>query len=157
LRHMHTGAAPDRTEMTAALGREVEAQLKRLAEAFPARHRTELVELAALAARNLKSEASDSPILACAGLTALPAPEVKPLLQWRGIAALLITKDAKGAWRKRFDKTIGFPQEERDGKTRMTELLQRLAEQPGLLRLLVATAKLPEPVYADAQWQVLLA
>ena len=155
LRHMHAGAAPGRGELAAALQREAAAHLTRLRDAFPPRHRVELAELAALAAKNLKAQALSSLITACAGLTELPAPDAEALPQWRGIAELLLTKD--GGWRRRVDKNTGFPPDEADAKTRLMELLQRLAAEGDLLELLDAARRLPQPDYADAQWQVLLA
>ncbi|HET7176932.1 MAG TPA: UvrD-helicase domain-containing protein [Gammaproteobacteria bacterium] len=153
----HAGASPERAELVAALDREVVAHLTRLREAFPPRYRAELVELAALAAKNLRSQAAASLITACAGLTDLPASEAAALPQWRGLAELLLTKDDKGVWRREVNKNTGFPPEEADAKTRMKELLQRFPEQDGLLGLLHAVRRLPQPEYAEAQWQVLLA
>ena len=157
LRHMRASVPPERTELAAVLRRESAAHLLRLSQSLPPRCHSELIELAALAAKNLQGQTPPSPIVACAGLTELPAPDAGALPAWRGIAVLLLTKDEKGAWRRRADKTIGFPQEEADGKKRLIELLRRLAEQDGLLELLAGVAKLPEPEYADEQWQVLRA
>ena len=151
----HAGTPPERAELVAGLDREVVAHLTRLGEAFPSRYRAELVELAAFAGKNLKSQASTSPIVACVGLTALPAPDAVALPRWRGIAALLLTKD--GDWRRKLDKNTGFPPEEGDAKKRLMELLQRFPGHEVLRELLAAVARLPEPEYAEAQWQVLLA
>ena len=158
LRHMHAGAAPERAELASALQREAAAHLARLRDAFPPRYRAEVVELAALAAKNLRAQALSSPITACAGLAELPAPDAGALPQWRGIVELLLTRDQKKAiWRRKVDKNTGFPPDEADAKTRMTELLQRFAGEEDLLKLLHAARRLPQPDYADAQWQVLLA
>ena len=157
LRHMRAGVPPERVELVEVLKREIAAHLQRLRHAFPPNHHGELAVLAAVAAKNLGGQMPASPIAACAGLVGLPAPDVEALPAWRGIATLLLTKDEKGVWRSRVDKTIGFPIEEADAKKRLQELLRRLETEDELLGLLAGVNRLPEPDYADAQWQVLRA
>ncbi|MGE5623962.1 MAG: UvrD-helicase domain-containing protein, partial [Bacillota bacterium] len=147
----HMGSS--RAELEAALTREVNGHLVRLAAAVPEDCRAELAALAAQAGQTLQREGSESNLRACVELTALPGTDAAALPAWRGIAELLLTKD--GEWRRKLDKKQGLPPEESAAKARGMELLRRFQERDLLRDLLAAVPRLPQPHYADQQWRVL--
>ena len=148
-RHVRNG----RADLEAALAREVEGHLIQLRAAIPKGFRSELTELAAHAGRVLRAEGSDSDLVHCAGLSGLPDIHSDAVPAWRGIAAMLLTKD--GGRRRALTKNQGFPPEEAAAKARAMELLRRLEPHEALRELLAAVPLLPQPRYADDQWRVL--
>jgi len=91
------------------------------------------------------------------GLHEWPGVEVAAIPLWQRIAELLLTRD-KPAFRKRVDKTIGFPAgaEFAEPKRQFQEMLGWLAESGGLAEALDGLRRLPaEPRFDDGQWQVL--
>ncbi|HEU5399622.1 MAG TPA: 3'-5' exonuclease, partial [Gammaproteobacteria bacterium] len=143
----------DRESLEAALMREVEGHLAQLRAALPLDSRQELVELAAHAGAALRAEGADSPITACAGITALPAADVSGLKAWVGIAEFLLSKT--GQWRVKPDKRQGVLKEEAAVKARVGELLRQLERHESCRALLALVPQLPEPRYSDGQWRVL--
>jgi ATP-dependent exoDNAse (exonuclease V) beta subunit len=113
----------------------------------------ELIALAMHAASVLNSLGIDSAITACDSLHEFPQASGEHLLQWQGIAELLLTKE--GSWRAQINKNIGFPPEDKPSKQRLAALLQRLQRQPELSEALHRTRQLPQSSYSDAQWQTL--
>ena len=77
------------------------------------------------------------------------------LAAWRGIAALLLTK--QGEWRKRVAKPEGFGPEHTALRDRLRELLERLAGNEALRAALQAVSTLPDARYTEQQWQSLAA
>ena len=149
LRHMRR----DRASLEAALAREVTGHLQQLRATLPRDCHGELVELAAQAAQVLRGEGVDSPITACAGISALPAADAGGLRAWGGVAEFLLAKN--GDWRVRPDKRQGLPKDDGPMKARVGELLRRLGSEEPCRALLAQVRHLPEPRYSDAQWQVL--
>jgi ATP-dependent helicase/nuclease subunit A len=89
-----------------------------------------------------------------AGVSAL-SPSMPPD-HWRSVCSLLLTKDSN--WRRDVNKGQGFPSSTREQKQRrseMQDLLQRLQQMPGLLETLCAIRDLPPDVYTDGQWTTL--
>ncbi len=84
----------------------------------------------------------------------LPQPCGEQLHLWRCIAELFLTQ--KGEWRRRVDKSIGFPTTAADIKSDFSGLLSELTGNTVLLDTLKAIRGLPEPRYDDAEWQTLL-
>ena len=149
LRHLKS----DRASLEAALAREVAGHLALLRAALPRDQQRELVELVAHAGAVLSAESADSPITACADITALPAAEVSGLKAWVGIAEFLLVKN--GRWRVKPDKRQGVLKEEAAIKARVGELLRRLEGHESCRALLALVPYLPEPRYSDEQWRVL--
>lgn len=117
---------------------------------------SQLVELQAYAARQLvESGVSDNPVCSLEGLAKLPGVDADASQHWLGVAELLLTKT--GTWRKKVDKRQGFPPKDGGQKQAMHELLESLADQPGLAELLHDVRSLPPAGYGDEQWNVLLA
>jgi ATP-dependent exoDNAse (exonuclease V) beta subunit len=113
----------------------------------------ELIALATHAASVLNSLGTESAITACDSLYELPQASGEHLLQWQGIAELLLTKE--GTWRAQINKNIGFPPEDKPSKQRLAALLQQLQRQPELSEALHRTRQLPRSSYSDPQWQTL--
>ena len=155
LRHLKGGAAAERVELGAALGREVAAHLEQLRAALPADCRVELVDIASRTGAILRSEGAAAAIVACADLAQLPAAAGDALPAWRGIAELMLTRE--GEWRSRLNKNQGFPPEEGALKSRGMELLRRLQSNEELRGLLAAVPALPPAEYPEAQWRALAA
>ena len=77
------------------------------------------------------------------------------LSAWRGIAALLLTK--QGDWRKRVAKPEGFGPEHAALRDRLRALLEVLQAHEALRAALATVASLPDPRYTEQQWQSLAA
>ncbi len=148
-----------RRELETVLAREIGARLAALRARLAAAAGDALVRLADYAGRTLARKGADSPIVACAGLDALPAADATGLERWRGIAALLLTQD--GAWRRTLNATSGVPAGKDPEAARMRaaglELLQGLADDTALAAALHAVRALPPPRYEDGQWTLLQA
>lgn len=131
---------------------------------FPKDVIEELLFLIRYAAQHLSSEQSSSFIVKCLDLTALPTHKAHDKPYWLGIAEFLLTKEFE--WRKRFDKTLGFPApsatsnpEEKSlfaqQKHRMSELIQKLSNHEELKLALTNLCLSPECQYQDNQWETL--
>lgn len=130
--------------------------LTRTAAAFPPAVAAALSELQCYAADNLRGSGSVSdPICALQGLAGLPTARPAQLLQWHGLAELLLTR--AGQFRKKVDKRQGFPPADAGQKADLHALLEELAEREELAELLDGVRTLPPLEYSDEQWNVLLA
>ncbi len=116
--------------------------------------------LAALAPllRHAASTAAESLRSALAPWLALEQPPLTGplgLAAWRGIAALLLTK--QGEWRKRVTKPEGFGPEHAPLRDRLRALLETLPKHEALRAALQTVTLLPDARYTEAQWQSLAA
>lgn len=84
-----------------------------------------------------------------------PAEGPVALAAWRGIAALLLTK--QGDWRKRIAKPEGFGPEHAELRDRLRALLETLQDREALREALQRVAALPDARYTEPQWQSLAA
>jgi ATP-dependent helicase/nuclease subunit A len=142
-----------RSSLEGALQRLIDDELARAAALGEAL-------LAALAPllRHAASAASDSLRAMLAPWLAIERPPPSgavALAAWRGVAALLLTK--QGEWRKRVAKPEGFGPEHAALRDRLRYLLDGLAENEPLRTALQTIATLPDARYSDAQWQDLAA
>ena len=145
--------------------------LRLLREQFPKEHAAELIVLARMAAKNLKSIPTESvttpsPILYCEQISDLPGSASTDKVLWLGLAELLFTKE--NSWRKRVNVNIGFPavslSKNPDERTylasinqRMLALIKNLSPYDSVQRLFAELAFLPEATFAENQWQILKA
>ena len=155
LSHLAGGAVADlRAALEAALQRLVDDELATTAALCPAALLPELAPLlrhaASFAAESLRAElapwrALDRP------------PNLGPvaLAAWRGIAALLLTKE--GGWRKRIAKPEGFGPEHAALRDRCRTLVDGLRSDEAFRQALATVLALPEGRYSDSQWQSLVA
>jgi ATP-dependent exoDNAse (exonuclease V) beta subunit len=142
-----------RVELEGALQRLVDDELATAAALCPATLFHELGPLlrhAAAAATDDDLRARLEPWLA---LERPPLGGPAALEAWRGIAALLLTKD--GDWRKRITKSEGFGPENVTVRDRCRALLDELRIDDALRDALRTVARLPEPRYSASQWQSL--
>lgn len=117
---------------------------------------TGLSELLPFAGSNMVDSDNDvSAIRNLADLSELPAPTPHNIQSWQGIAELLLTQ--KGLFRKKVDKRQGFPAGSKAKKEDMHSLLELMASDDQLAKLLHGILFLPPIRYTDEQWQVLLA
>jgi ATP-dependent exoDNAse (exonuclease V) beta subunit len=137
--------------------------LNKIYENFPKQHTHELLTLARFAAHHLRLAESQQPIIHCLDLTELPAAELDDLSCWLGLSNLLLTNDF--SWRKRFDKSLGFPAassvanpEEKalctQMKQRMTDLIEQFSEHEHFRLILTELYSLPAPRYQESQWKI---
>jgi len=135
--------------------RIVESELARTYEALPSKIETALTEVCAFAGLNVAMDERTSRLSALADLTVFPTIKFERLEQWQGIADLLLTKD--GNWRKRFDKTIGFPPnstESRVQKEQLQTIISQLAKSPEIKQKLRHLQRLPGTAFEDDAWDV---
>ncbi len=134
--------------------------IEKLSNAVPAELINEFVSLSQFAANNLKSIASQSPIVTCANLTDLPAIQLEALPQWLGMATLFLTKEHE--WRKKITENEGFPAPSKikdknekifyeNHKKRMQELLSQLQDETSLKILFADILSSPPTHYSDTQ------
>ncbi len=164
LRHIVAGNT--REELEGGLRRAVHEHLAELDRTLPHGLKLELCELAPFAARN--RQRFDK---ALAGLE--PWLEERPppgaglgeLSAWQGLAHLAFKKGG-GEPYSRVDARHGFPAEKtaesaeekalfKARKHQFSALLADLASDPAACALFSAVRDLPEPVYDDAQWQLI--
>lgn len=125
-------------------------------QAIPFHLRDDLLRLGHYAAACL--EGGDRPLAALTGLKTFPSTGAEALQAWRGLSDLLLT--STGTLRKRLDKNCGFPPGKGEAlamKTRMQEILEGLAANPEVERLLEEVAQLPPAIYPEDQWGILQA
>lgn len=138
--------------------------LKKLRSSFPREITSQLMKLAHFAANNLLREGSTSPITIWASLDNLPSVDLKDKPYWQALGELLLTKEFH--WRKRFDKSVGFPpasqfknKEEKLLYTTYKEDMVRLIEiftHLETCRIYFQELLLsPKPYYEEHQWEVL--
>jgi ATP-dependent exoDNAse (exonuclease V) beta subunit len=141
-----------RAQLEAALQRLVDDELATVAAFCDERLLAALAPLL----RHAASTAADalrsvlSPWLA---LERPPAAGAIALAAWRGVAALLLTK--QGEWRKRVAKPEGFGPEHAELRDRLRAVLADLETHEALRAALAAVSSLPDATYSAAQWQSL--
>ncbi|MDR3478795.1 MAG: UvrD-helicase domain-containing protein [Gammaproteobacteria bacterium] len=133
---------------------------------YPKALSEELLYLARYAAYNLKSANSDSSIIQCLDLLSLPESHFKEKSLWIALSELLLTKEF--SWRKRIDKSTGFPAPSNAGnpqekalfaemKQRMSALIEKLMEHEKLRVALSELNAAPSYQYQEIQWEALKA
>jgi ATP-dependent exoDNAse (exonuclease V) beta subunit len=152
LRVLTSDAHALRPLLEGALQRLVDDELARTAALADAR------VLAALAPllRHAAGAAADPLRTVLAPWLALERPPPSgpvALAAWRGIAALLLTK--QGDWRKRVAKPEGFGPEHAALRDRLRALLEELAPNEALRAALQTAGALPEARYSEPQWHSL--
>lgn len=154
-----------RKSLEAILQRIIEEHLQLLHDSVPAEVAGELVSLAAIAADKLQQLEIDSPIHACLKLKHLPGHNIAHLVQWQGIAHLLLTGEN---WRKPkgINRNLGFPPEDKknpeagdhaENKRRMQDLLDKLVAHEKFRESLAGLQSLPAANYSETQWDILQA
>jgi ATP-dependent exoDNAse (exonuclease V) beta subunit len=152
LRHVASEAGVQRAMLERDLRDTVADALGALAAATPDWLAAELPPLAAAAAAAVPADA-ESALRACAGLTAMPPPDVAALPQWLGLADLLLTDG--GEPRRQLRAEQGFvPNGDAGLREAMLGVLRRLADEPAWVRRLAGVRRLPPPAYDDAQWEI---
>ena len=116
----------------------------------------DLLRLAGFAATNLIGDQKpDNPISCLVDLSDKPGADAANSEYWAAIAHLMLTQ--KGGFRKRINKTNGFPPTEKQQIADMTDILEQLGRIDGLAACLARVKSLPPAQYSDEQWEVLTA
>ena len=137
-----------RAELEAPFRRENEAVLALLQKRFAQSSQLlpELLELGRIACENGIEELS---VLQAVRT----AEDLKETAHCHALCDLLLT--GTNTWRKKIDKSIGFPATtHRAEGARLKELIQSLAEDHALLALLCRARGLPPPAYTDQEWSL---
>lgn len=147
-----------RTSLEGALNSVIERHLKTLCERLTAEYRRELWELASHAAENLLREPALNParkfmLEACIESNDPPGASGAALPAWQAVAATLFKQD--GALYRKVNKLQGFPTTSGAVKSRMEGVLADLAEHAEHRELLGMLRDLPQPRYAEEQWEIL--
>ncbi len=155
LSHLAGGAVEEvRPALETALQRLVDDELGNTAALCPAALLPELAPLL----RHAASFAGESLRAALAPWLALDRPPSAgplALAAWRGIAALLLTRE--GEWRKRVAKPEGFGPEHTALRDRCRALIDGLRSDDAFREALATVLTLPEGRYSDSQWRSLVA
>ncbi len=132
-------------------------ELNRLLDRVPGA-REEALELARFACAQSAGDLHQE-LAELAGFPAPPFEDAEELETARQaclcLAALLQTKD--GAFRKRIDKSLGFPSDQKREKDRLTALIASLDSVPGLESALAALRELPPARYTEEDWRIVQA
>ncbi len=163
LRHLRSGSrATARGALEQALSGYVTQRLDEAAQALGPSRLAELAVIGRWAAANLAGTAEeDNPLAALLDGALPPGSGTQALPVWQGLLHLLLTSQDQLRSPRGLTVKVGFP----PGKTapgpemkeRMATLLDSVAHDPVCLERLLALRKLPECVYADAQWATLAA
>ncbi len=105
-----------------------------------------LLKHAAIAA----SDALRNSLAPWLALDAMPRSGPLALTAWRGVAALLLTK--QGEWRKRVAKPEGFGPDAAEPRERLRTLLDSLQGRERLRAALETVGSLPDAHYTEGQW-----
>ena len=138
-----------RAALEGALQRLVDDELAELVTLCPATLLIELAPLLRHAASGATQESLRETLAPWLAIDRPPSAGPLALAAWRGVAALLLTKD--GAWRKRIAKPEGFGPEHPAVRDRCRALLERLSGEEPLRAALQTVATLPEARYSEQQ------
>ncbi len=132
----HTGVNPDfgalRVELEGSLQRLILTELKTLHACFDERTAAEIAVIREL--------------------DRFPEAHLDDIPLWSTVADLLLT--SSDVWRKRVDKTMGFPPQH-PKKSQLENLLARLQSETALLESLQRFRELPAPNFTESQWQAM--
>lgn len=160
----HIGREIDRQELETAFQHAVASTLENIAARFPQVYQNEMLQYLRYAASNLYADKPESAIARFRDITQFPGSTATDLPVWRAIASLCLT--GANQWRKRVDKTIGFPKPEADlaetetrkqMKDGFQSLLSRLSGDESLTEGLVEIHLLPPMHFAEDEWQIVKA
>ena len=154
LRALAGDATALRPLLEGALQRLVDDELAAAAALLEPRFVAALAPLLRHAA-GAASEPLRSSVAAWLALDRPPASGAEALTAWRGIAALLLTK--QGEWRKRVARPEGFGPEHAGLRDRLRAQLDELADNEALRAALQTVGSLPDARYTEPQWQSLAA
>jgi len=112
----------------------------------------ELLDILREAAASAMDLGKTTPYADWSDYSRLPAPDPAELGGWRMLGFALLTN--AGSWRKRLDKTCGFPARAAH-KEAMGALLERWADNDTLAELLHQARELPVPRFGPGEWPVL--
>lgn len=168
LPYIHLDLADDeiRMELEANLSLIITETLSALSQSFPKSLAEEIAAIARFAASHLALSQPDNEIAACHSLMTLPGTHTSDLIQWHGIAKLLLTKSH--SWRKRIDNDIGFPpmasiknkaekELHQSYRQRLSDVINQLSDNEAVRLALVELSFLPDAYYEDEQWEILTA
>ena len=114
----------------------------------------DLIDLLSYAGSNiLKEDIENKTISNLSGIKSFPLPDSNYLQLWKGIAEILLTK--KGEFRKTVNKRQGFPTGNKKNKEEMLAILEKMATDNLLGKLLYGITSLPPTKYTNEQWKIL--
>ena len=131
----------------------IEKHLTKTFHLFPESLKTPLITFGGYAGKNLNIYDSENPITALSQLDSFPNPKIKQLNQWKGISNFLLT--STGEFRKRVDRNLGFPVDNKDIKNDFKIYLESLTGLKPLLKALNKIKLLPDPCFSDYEWNIL--
>ena len=131
----------------------IEKHLTKTFHLFPESLKTPLITFGGYAGKNLNIYDSENPIIALSQLDSFPNPKIKQLNQWKGISNFLLT--STGEFRKRVDRNLGFPVDNKDIKNDFKIYLESLTPLKPLLKGLNKIKLLPDPCFSDYEWNIL--
>lgn len=147
-----------RERLEKPMAKAVRDALTHLEDLLTAVDRSEAHQLAQFACSNGAGE-KYSGLAELAEFPSGPHADHEALEEARGayvcVAKLLLKND--GVIRRKIDARLGFPKEHLDEKLRMQDLLERLADVPGLEEALAQVGKLPPARYTEEDWQIIRA
>jgi ATP-dependent exoDNAse (exonuclease V) beta subunit len=155
MRYLFTGDAEEIVQqLEEAIHRLIDSELAGLCSTFPTKHSNELVALLQHASQNATRTVSLERFAPWQKLEKLPPPDSLHLEAWRSISELLLTQ--RGGWRKQLG-AIGFSADYAAPRRRLIELIETLSDKEDLRLALLEVQRLPDPVLAAPQKDLLIA
>jgi len=155
MRFLFAGEAEELArELEDAIRRLIDNELAGLCSTLPTTHSNELVALLQHASHNATRAVSLERFAPWKELQHLPPPDSRHLEAWRSISELLLTQ--RGGWRKQLGD-IGFSADYADPRRRLIELIDFLSDEEDLRLALLEVQRLPNPVLASPQKDLLKA
>lgn len=153
-----------RKNLENALGHIIEAHLEKFSTHLQKSDGTSLLNLLNFIGKNIFKIEPEHPLCAYKDQQNFFPADKNYLKEWQAIAMLVLTESS--SWRSRFTKKEGFPpasdannsEEKREfqqAKDTMLQLIEVWSNNTSSLDLFKTLRLLPEPVYSEAQWQVL--
>jgi len=131
----------------------IEKQLNTANDFIPEILRSKIIFFGNHAGTILATTQPENPIASLKSIDAFPRPEVGNLNKWKALVSLVLTADGK--IRKKADKNLGFPPEDKEIKSEFKIFLESLKDFKDMEKALAKVRTLPSPHFSDYEWDIL--
>ena len=125
----------------------IEKQLNTANDFIPEILRSKIIFFGNHAGTILATTQPENPIASLKSIDAFPRPEVGNLNKWKALVSLVLTADGK--IRKKADKNLGFPPEDKEIKSEFKIFLESLKDFKDMEKALEKVRTLASPNFSD--------